>query len=275
MNPHATHNPSLPFLIRTIWLNRYLIYQMSKREIVSRYKGSVIGILWSFLTPILMLAVYTFVFSVVFKARWVGGSDSKTEFALILFSGLIIFNFFSECIGRAPSLILGNANYVKKVVFPLEILPVITITSALFNLIISFTVWLLFYIVFFGVPTIHILAFPIILIPFMLLTLGISWFLTSLGVFFRDVSQFIGILINILMYLSPIFYPITVLPEKYQKIMQLNPLTTVIEQSRSVMIWHKGIDWLVWGEFLLLSAMIAWLGFIWFQKTRKGFADVI
>jgi len=275
MNPHATLSTSPYFLIRSIWQNRYLIYQMSKREIVGRYKGSIIGMLWSFLTPMMMLAVYTFVFSVVFKARWTGGSDSKTEFALVLFAGLIIFNLFAECVSRAPSLIVGNVNYVKKIIFPLEILPVIALVSAFFNLLISLVVWLLFYLIFFGIPSAQILLLPIVILPFVFMTLGLCWFLASLGVFFRDIAQFIGIVINVLMYLSPIFYPITALPEQFRQFMLLSPLTNVIEQARSVMIWHQSLDWLAWGEYCVLSLLIAMLGFAWFQKTRKGFADVL
>ena len=275
MNPHATLSTSPFSLVRSIWQNRYLIYQMSKREVIGRYKGSAIGLLWSFLTPMMMLAVYTFVFSVVFKARWTGGSDSKTEFALVLFAGLIIFNLFAECASRAPSLILANVNYVKKIIFPLEILPVIALVSALFNLLISLMVWLLFYLIFFGIPTAHILLLPLVILPFILMTLGMSWFLASLGVYFRDIAQFIGIVINILMYLSPIFYPVTALPAQFRQVMLLSPMTMVIEQARSVMIWHQGLDWLAWGEYCVFSAVIAMLGFAWFQKTRKGFADVL
>jgi len=275
MNPHAALSTSPTFLMQTIWRNRYLIYQMSKREIIGRYKGSAIGLLWSFITPMMMLAVYTFVFSVVFKARWSGGTDSKTEFALVLFAGLIIFNLFAESVSRAPSLIVSNVNYVKKIIFPLEILPVIAMMSALFNLLISMVVWLLFYLIFYGLPSAHILLLPLIILPFMLMTLGACWFLASLGVFFRDIAQFIGIAINILMYLSPIFYPVTALPEQLRQFMLLSPLSSVIEQARNVMIWHHGLDWLAWGEYFILSAAIAILGFAWFQKTRKGFADVL
>ena len=233
------------------------------------------GLLWSFFNPVLMLAVYTFVFSIVFKARWAGGSDSKTEFALVLFTGLMVFNLFSECVNRAPGLILGNVNYVKKVVFPLEILPVVALGSAGFHLLISLFVWLIFYLIFFGVPQATILLLPVILLPLVLMTLGLSWLLASLGVYLRDVSQIIGVITTVLMFLSPIFYPIVALPEEYRPFMQISPLTLIVEQTRDVMIWGKSLDWSAWAVYLLLSSMIAWLGFAWFQKTRKGFADVL
>jgi lipopolysaccharide transport system permease protein len=233
------------------------------------------GMLWSFFNPILMLAVYTFVFSVVFKARWAGGTDSKTEFALVLFAGLMIFNLFSECVNRAPSLILGNANYVKKVVFPLEILLVVALGSAIFHFLISFLVWLLFYLVFFGIPPATILLLPVELLPFIFLILGIGWLLASLGVYLRDVTQVIGVTTTVLMFLSPIFYPLEALPEKYRSFLYVSPLTDVIEKSRDLMIWGKGLDWTGWILFLSVSIIVSWLGFAWFQKTRKGFADVL
>jgi len=233
------------------------------------------GLLWSFFNPVLMLAVYTFVFSVVFKARWAGGSDSKTEFALVLFAGLIVFNLFSECINRAPSLILNNANYVKKVIFPLEILPVVALGSAMFHFFISLIVWVVFYLLFFGLPDFFIFDLFLVILPLALVIVGLSWILASLGVYLRDVSQIIGVVTTVLMFLSPIFYPVVSLPEEYRPFMELNPITFVVEQARDVMIWSKDLDWSGWAFQMLFSTLVAWLGFAWFQKTRKGFADVL
>lgn len=275
MNPHAARSISPLVLLNTLKTNRGLIYNLIKREVIGRYRGSIMGLLWSFFNPVLMLTVYTFVFSVIFKARWVGGTESKTEFALVLFAGLMLFNLFAECLNRAPSLILGNVNYVKKVVFPLEILPFVAMGSAAFHLLISLFVWLAFYLIFFGVPQATIVLLPVLLIPFFLMTLGLSWFLASLGVYLRDVSQIIGVMMTALMFLSPIFYPIAALPEEYHLFMQISPLTFTVEQARDVMIWGKGLDWGAWAMYMLLAAIIAWFGFAWFQKTRKGFADVL
>lgn len=262
-------------MMATLWRNQDLIKTLVKREVIGRYRGSVLGILWSFFNPVFMLTVYTFVFSVVFKARWVGGGDSKTEFALILFAGLMVFNLFAECVNRAPSLVLSNVNYVKKVVFPLEILPVVSFGAAFFHAAISFGVWLLFFLLFFGLPPVTALLLPIVILPLAALTLGLSWFLASLGVYLRDVGQFIGIATTALLFLSPIFYPISVLPEKYQTLLLLNPLTPVIEQVRDILLWGKMPDWVFFGGYFAISTFIAWLGFAWFQKTRKGFADVL
>jgi len=262
-------------MFASLWRNRELIKASAKREVLGRYRGSFLGLFWSFFNPLLMLAVYTFVFSVVFKARWNVESDSKTEFALVLFAGLIVFNLFAECINRAPSLVLNNSNYVKKVVFPLEILPVVTLLSALFHGLISLGVWLLAYLMFFGLPHATVLYLPLVIMPLFLLIMGLSWALSSLGVYLRDVSQFIGVITTVLMFLSPIFYPATALPEHYRHLLYLNPLTPVIEQTRDVLFWGKTPDFFMLGIYWIVTLGIAWLGFAWFQKTRKGFADVL
>lgn len=270
------HFPATPMeLFSSLWRNRGLIQASVKRDVLGRYRGSALGLLWSFFNPLFMLTIYTFVFSVVFKARWNMGSESKTEFALVLFSGLIVFNLFSECIGRAPGLILGNVNYVKKVVFPLEILPVVTLFSALFHGLISLVVWMLAYMIFFGAPHATVLLLPVVILPLFLFILGISWALASLGVFLRDVSQFIGAMLTALMFMSPVFYPATALPEEYRYFLYLNPLTSVIEQTRDVLFWGRSPDFFMQGIYWAASVLIAWLGFAWFQKTRTGFADVL
>lgn len=262
-------------LAASLWRNRSLLTTSVKREVLGRYRGSFMGIIWSFLNPLFMLAVYTFVFSVVFKARWGGGSDSKTEFALILFAGMIVFNLFAECINRAPGMILGNQNYVKKVVYPLEILPWIGLGAAFFHFTISLAVWLLAYVIFFGIPHVTVVYLPLILLPFALFIMGVSWALASLGVYLRDVGQFIGILTTVMMFLSPIFYPVSALPEAYQGMLFMNPLTPVVELARDALFFGKTPDFLMLGIYLITTSVIAWLGFAWFQKTRKGFADVL
>jgi lipopolysaccharide transport system permease protein len=262
-------------MVASLWRHRSLIHASAKREVLGRYRGSALGLLWSFFNPLFMLAVYTFVFSVIFQARWGGGSGSKTEFALLLFAGLIMFNLFAECINRAPGLILGNVNYVKKVVFPLEILPFVGLISALYHALISLLVWLVAYVVFFGVPHATVLYLPLVVLPFALFIMGLSWALASLGVFLRDVSQFIGVVTMSMMFLSPIFYPASALPEAYRHILFINPLTPVIELARDVMYWGKAPNFAMLSLYFVATLAIAWLGFAWFQKTRKGFADVI
>ncbi|MCX7223158.1 MAG: ABC transporter permease [Burkholderiales bacterium] len=250
--------------------------QMTKREVVGRYKGSVMGLAWSFFNPLLMLIVYTFVFSVIFKSRWgVGGEESKTQFALVLFVGMLVHGLFAEVLNRATSLILSNANYVKKVVFPLEILPVVTMGAALFHSLISLSVLLGAFALFNG--NLHWTAIftPLVLLPLVILTMGLAWMLTSLGVFLRDVGQTIGIITMVMMFLAPVFYPATALPEEMRPWIMANPLTFIIEQAREVLIWGHLPNWLGLGAYTLAAVAIAWAGYAWFQKTRKGFADVL
>lgn len=275
MNPQQPHAISPGALVAGLWRHRELIGQMVEREVIGRYRGSVLGILWSFFHPVFMLAVYTFVFSVVFKARWQGGGESRSEFALVLFAGLLVFNLFAECVNRAPGLILSNANYVKKVVFPLEVLPIVAMGSALFHALVSVAVWLIFYLVLFGLPQTTALWMPLVLSPLVLLTLGLCWLLAALGVYLRDVGQLIGIATTTLMFLSPIFYPLSALPPEYQPLLLANPLSLVIEQVRDVLVWGTPPRLVPFAIELALAALLAWLGFAWFQKTRKGFADVI
>ncbi|MGZ8186822.1 MAG: ABC transporter permease, partial [Methylobacter sp.] len=239
MNPHASQPISLTALARSLWRNRQLITQMTRREVIGRYKGSAMGLLWSFLNPVFMLVVYTFVFSVVFKARWGIGGESKTQFAVVLFVGLIVHGLFAEVLNRAPGLILSNVNYVKKVVFPLEILPAITMGAALFHSLVSLLVLLIAFAIFNSYVQWTAVFIPLVLLPLVILCLGFAWMLASLGVFLRDVGQTIGLFTTVMMFLSPVFFPITALPEEYRPIIMANPLTFIIEQAREVLIWGR------------------------------------
>ncbi len=276
MNPHAQHPMSLMEMFRSLRHNRQLIWQMTQREVVGRYKGSVFGLAWSFFNPVFMLVVYTFVFSVVFKSRWgVGGDESKTQFAVVLFVGMIVHGLFAEVLNRAPGLILSNVNYVKKVVFPIEILPVITMGAALFHSLISLGVLLAAFALFNGYLHWTAIFTPLVLLPLVILTIGFAWMLASLGVFLRDVGQTIGIITMVMMFLSPVFYPVTALPEKFHPWLMANPLTFIIEQAREVLIWGHLPEWSGLGIYTLAATAVAWAGFAWFQTTRKGFADVL
>jgi len=266
-----------PFhMLRSIWRNRDLIVQMSIREVAGRYKGSFLGLAWSLFNPILMLCVYTFVFSVVFKSRWGSGTgDSKSEFAVVLFVGLIVYGFFSEVVNRAPGLIISNVNYVKKVVFPLEILPIVAMGAALFHALISVVVLLGAFVLLNGYLHWTVLLIPVVLLPLIVLTVGLAWLLASLGVFLRDLAQTIGIITMVFMFLSPIFYPVTALPEQFRQWFMMNPLTFMIEQAREVAIFGNTPNWSGWAIYLAGASIVAWAGYAWFQRTRKGFADVL
>ncbi len=252
---------------------------MIKREVIGRYRGSFLGLLWTFVNPILMLAIYTFVFGVVFKIRLDPQNtdiyDDKFAFALLLFTGLILFNLFSECLSRSPGLVLANVNYVKKVIFPLEILPLVSLGSALFHAGTSFLVLVTFMLVIDHPIHWTLICLPIIVLPLLLLILGLSWMLASIGVYVRDIGQFIGLILTMLLFLSPIFYPASALPESVRDYLFLNPLSFVIEQARAVTLYGQLPDWSGLVIYYMLAAIVSWAGLMWFMKTRKGFADVL
>jgi len=271
-----THYPASPLhLLRTLWRHRQLIADMAWRDALGRYRGSALGVLWPLVTPIVMLSIYTFVFSEIFQARWHGGSSSKLEFAIVLFAGLIVFNLFAEMATRAPGLVIANANFVKKVVFPLEILACVSLLSALFHAVISLAVLLVFQALVGGGVPLTALWLPLVLAPLLLFCLGMSWLLSALGVYLRDVGQTVGLAVTGLMFLSPVFFPLSSIPASWRWVARLNPLVFPIEQARSVLIWGSAPDWREWCLYTLAALLLAWLGFACFQKTRRGFADVL
>lgn len=258
-----------------IWQYRSLVWLMTKREVIGRYRGSMMGILWSLVNPIIMLAVYTLVFGFVFHPQWPESQVGKADFAVIIFSGLIIFTFFSEFITRAPNVLISNINFVKRVVFPLEIFPCVTIGGILFHILIQFAVLLVFYFLIHFYLHWTIVFIPIIIMPLIFFALGLGWFLTSMGVFIRDTGYAMQILSMVMMFLSPIFYPVSAIPETFRALLYMNPLVFVIEQFREVVIWGRMPNFFGLTVFSCLSLFVAWLGFYWFQTTRKGFADII
>lgn len=223
-----------------------------------------------------MLVVYTFVFGVVFKARWdVDVDDGHGGFAVKLFAGMIVHALFAECVTRAPNMVLANVSYVKKVVFPLEILPWVGVIAALFHSSISVLVLLVAKLVMAHSLPWTVLLLPVVWLPYVIGIMGVSWFLASTGVYLRDVSQITGLITTILMFMSPVFYPLSALPEALRPWLLLNPLTFVIEQTRQVLVIGNTPDWVGLALYSVLAVLVGWLGFAWFQKTRKGFADVI
>jgi len=261
--------------LRQSWLQRQLFFKLLRRDFAERYRGSYLGVLWSLLLPLLSLLVFTFFFGVIFKTRWAGrGDGSLGELVLILFVGLALYNFLAECLGRAPSLILSHQNYVKNVIFPLEMLPVVMVASSLLTLAATLLVILLLQVLGAGL-TWTALLLPVTVLPLVLFVLGLGWFLSSLGVYIRDIQQLIVPLVQLMMFLSPVFYPIEALPESVRPWLQLNPLALVIEQSRSVVLFGQPPAWLPYLLCLGASALTALLGAYWFVRTRRGFADVL
>jgi lipopolysaccharide transport system permease protein len=274
---HARTFPAgLPQLFASLRHNRELIRQLTYQEIVGRYRGSLLGVAWSLVTPIIMLLIYTFVFSVVFGARW-GGMDEggRAGFAVVLFAGMTVFNLFADVVVRAPTLIMANTNYVKRVVFPLEVLPIVQLGNALFHFCVNMLAWSAAALFVFGSIPWTIVLLPLVLVPLLMGTLGAAWLLASLGVFVRDLAQTIGLVVTALLFLTPIFYPAQAIPARYRVYLEVNPLAWVVEQARGVLIHGvlpspAGLA-VAWVSGLL----VLWAGYAWFQKTRSGFADVL
>lgn len=262
-------------VLASFWKHRGLILQLSRREVAARYRGSMLGVAWSLVTPLLMLAVYTFVFTVVFETRWEVKVGNQVEFALILFAGLIVFNIFSECFARAPVLLAENPSYIKRIVFPLEILAWIALVSALFNAVVSMGILLVAYSLIVGLPPATVFWTPVVIAPFALLVLGLTWILAPLGLFVRDIRQVVGVILPIFMFASPLFYPLSALPEAVQPYMALNPLAFTIEQLRAVALFGTQPDFLSLAVFSLVAVLIAWSGLVFFLVTKRGFADVL
>jgi lipopolysaccharide transport system permease protein len=261
---------------KALWHNRELWWRLTQREVLGRYRGSILGIGWSFITPLAMLAVYTFVFSQVFKSRW-GGLEQAGPlgFAVNLFAGLIVFNLFSECVGRAPGLVVSNPNYVKKVVFPLEVLGSVVVGSAVFHSITSLLILLVFELIALRQLPITLVWLPLVWLPLVLASLSCTWILSAAGVFLRDIGQLVGVALNMLMFLSPIFFPVSALPEKWQPFLALNPLAQSIEQTRRTVLEGLNPDWryVVLGS--LTGLVVCELSFRAFQKSKRAFADVL
>lgn len=281
--PDPLSSPSLFFrrtygpwhVLRTLQANRSVIFQMARRDMIDRYRGSVFGFAWSLLNPLFMLAVYTFIFSVVFRSAWPGMSGGSAGFAVNIFAGMIIFTVFSESVGRAPTLVIANSNLVKKVVFPLEVLPWVTLASSMFHALVSFVVLLAFVLVVIGQFHLTALLVPLAIVPVALFSLGLTWFLASLGVFFRDVNHTVALLVMAIMFLSPIFYPVTAVPERLRGVFVLNPLARSIEDVRELVIQGTMPDLAGFAANCLVASVVAWLGLWWFMRTKHAFADVL
>lgn len=266
-------DPFSPYLALT--RHFALVVQMGRRNVAGRYRGSFAGLLWSFLNPLLVLVLYTFVFGVIFKSRWNAQATNHFQYAMVLFAGLNIHSFFSECANRATTLVMENAAFVKRVVFPLETLTWSTIGAGVFHLLVSTIVLLAVSPFFMGhVPWTAVL-FPIVVLCFLPFTAATVWLLASLGVYLRDLSQVVGIATTALLFLAPIVYPPTLVPIRYRELLYLNPLTIVVQASQNVLIFGRLPVWSHLAIYVLVSVVFAWLAFAWFEQTRKGFADVV
>lgn len=255
--------------------HRRLVFHLTRREIVGRYRGSTFGLLWSLFNPLLLLALYTFVFSTIFRMKWGVGTAGRAEFAIAVFAGMIVHGLFAESANRAPGTIVSNPNYVKKVVFPLEILPWVGTLASLFHTGVSTLVLGAFILVETGHLHATALLAPVVLLPLVLITVGTCWFLASLGVFVRDIGQVIGLATTVLLFLSPVFYPVEAVPPEFRAVVEWNFLTPVIDDFRRVMIEGRAPDWPRWATLCAVGLVVAWAGLRWFERSKKGFADVL
>ncbi len=265
---------------------RHIIQQFTRREVLGRYRGSYMGIFWSFVNPLLLLAIFTVVFKFIFHAKFTGNPrEGGFDFALMLFAGLTVYNLFAECLGRAPSLILLNASYVTKVVFPLEVLPLTVVLSATLHLLISF-VPLCLGVAFLrawgqpesvphGLPA-TILYWPLLLPLIFVWATGVTYLLSAVGVFLRDLNQAMLAVTTILMYASAVFYRIDQVEEPaYQAIVRLNPIAFLCEQSRNLAVRGLPMDWHGYGVVLAAGAAFAFVGYAVFMSVKRSFADVV
>lgn len=255
-----------------IWRSRHLLGQLIKRDVLLRYRGAIFGVLWIFLSPLVMLAIFAFIFGQIFQARW-PQQDTGVPFWILLYSGLIAFNVFAETISRAPTAVRGYPSFVKKIIFPVNILPIVPLGAALVHGGFNFLI-LLAALAWTGHLHASILLFPLLIVPLLLLALGLSWFLAAWGVFIRDMTQIVPVFVQMLLFLSPVFYPVSAVPEILRPFYQYNPLGTVIETSRTA-ITGQPIEWSHWGMALVFSMVVSIMGYAFFQYSRDEFADVL
>ncbi|MEW6120736.1 MAG: ABC transporter permease [Pseudomonadota bacterium] len=252
--------------------HRSLVFELSRREFEDRYKGSAAGVLWAFAQPLLMLSIYALAFGMILKVRW-GGSQSTGEYVLMMFAGLIVVNALTECMTRSVTRIAGNPNFVKKVVFPLELLPVVVVLSALMHFLIATLVWLVGYGVLRGTPDWSVLGFVWGMLAYIPLLLGVAWLFAGLGVFMKDLGQVTGIIGHALLFLTPVFYSVDMAPAMLQDVLRWNPLTYIVEQYRAALYFGIMPDPYAWLGYSLLASLFAWGALVIFNRLRPAFPD--
>lgn len=255
--------------------HRNLTRELVRNEILGRYRGASFGMLWSLLSPFLMLLVYTLAFGSILKGRWPQAGDSHAEFGLVIFVGIFVHGFFGECFTRAPRLMLENANYVKRVVFPLDILPWTLVLSALFHLAMNVLVFCLLSFFVYQQLSPLVVLLPVVLAPLVLVTVAVCWIVSSLGVYLRDIAQVAPVVSTAMFFLSSAIIPVQAVPEQYRIVFHLNPLTFFIDQARAVALWGQQPDWVGLAWYGLGGLVAVFLAHAWFRRTSRGFADVL
>jgi len=251
-----------------------LVLSLARRELLLRYKGSALGVIWAVLTPVVMIVIFTFIFAGIFGARF-GVRSSPWEYAIYLFCGLLPWNMFQETLILSATTIVSHANLVKRVVFPLETLPIAQALAALANQMFGTLALLVATIIIRQELHLTVLWLPLLLIPQLVATLGAAWLIASLGVFLRDIAQGISLFLMAWMYLTPIIYPESIVPERYRFYININPFTPLIRSYRRILIEGAAPDWSGLAYFTAVAILCFLFGYWWFAKTRKNFADVI
>lgn len=251
-----------------------LTLALSWRDVAARYRGSSLGLLWTLLGPMMMLAVYSVAFGYVFKARWPNLS-TQGSFVELLFLGIAVHGFFAECLNRSPSVIMHNPSYVKRVVFPLGTLPPVVALSALFNLLMLLIVYVAYRLATGGSLSLSSLSIFVVMLPMLLLGLSLTYLLAFLGVYFRDLEQMVPTISTALLFMSSAIVPVATLPESQQRWFYLNPITFYIDQARNALFWDAPVDWVGVANRIVLSAALLAMSIYLFRRARKGFADVI
>ena len=264
-------------MVISLWRYRDLILLLTQRNIFLRYKGTFLGFFWMIATPVLMLAVYLFVFAYIFKAHWTGPEfgNSKVALALIMFSGIIIFNIFSEIANNAATSVAGNPNYVKKTIFPLEVLPLANVMSVCFFGLVWILILMISIFLFLHIGSVAMFALPIVLLSLFLFCSGIAWFMAAIGVYVRDIIYVVGVMTQLLFFATPICYSLEMVPEHFRPLMYLNPLTVLISSFREILFFGHWPNWTLLGLVGLVSVIIFQGGYYFFMRTKGWFADVL
>lgn len=255
--------------------DRSLTAQLAWRDILGRYRGANFGLFWSLIGPLMMLAIYALAFGHILGSRWVRPEGEGANFAIVLFLGIIVHGFFAECVSRAPGLMQANANYVKKVIFPLPVLPWAVVWSALFHMAMNMLVFVVLAGLVYGEFSWYIFLFPVVIAPLVMLTIAVSWVTASLGVYLRDISQAVPVVVTGMFFLSSAIIPVESVPEQYRLVFHLNPLTFFIDQARNVALWQVLPDWQGLAAYTAAGLVAMYLAYAWFRLTSRGFADVL
>ena len=254
---------------------RDLTRELTRRDILGRYRGANFGLLWSLIGPVMMLVIYTIAFGAILGSRWNRPTGEVAAFGMVLFLGIVVHGFFAECFARSARLMIDNENYVKRVIFPLHVLPWSVVLSALFHMAMNLIVFVVLNALLYGGFSPYIVLVPLVIAPLVLMTVSVCWVMASLGVYLRDISQAVPVVVTALFFLSSAIVPVESLPPRYQAVFHLNPLTFFIDEVRQVALWGNLPDFTGLLVRSVVALVLLYLAYAWFRFTSRGFADVL